>query len=361
MASEMSNLGRLVRHARISWRSFAFPVVPLPSFLIFFINSICNLKCEHCFYWRNLNRPDDLSLDEIFFLSDQLGRIDNLNLSGGEPFLRKEIAEICRYFIRNNQVKQIYVPTNAYFIEKTTKAVKKILMESTLSLFAVEISLDGMQDYHNKLRGSDSSFQRALETYDALADLQKSDSRLRIHAVSTVHEGNMDEVRNLTRFLYKRCPAMDHHNIALIRGDRKNPTLQGPQLKEFQELYAHVQKVWANRENGRFGRIVEPMLQWTKVRTAEEQQQIVPCRAGILSAVVYSNGDVSFCETLPPLGNLREMSFKDIWYSSRAQELRKSISKKDCYCTNEMFLWPSIAFQPWELGKALWHAKPWKA
>jgi sulfatase maturation enzyme AslB (radical SAM superfamily) len=278
MASEMDNLARIVRHARISWKSFAFPVVSLPSFLIFFVNSICNLKCEHCFYWRNLNRPDDLTLDEIFALSDELGRIENLNLSGGEPFLRKELGEICRYFIRNNHVKQIYVPTNGYFRDRTVDAVREVLMESSLTLFAVEISLDGMQDYHNKLRGSNSSFQKALETYDALADLQKIDSRLRIHAVSTVHEENMDQVRNLTRFLYKRCPAIDHHNIALIRGDRKNPSLQGPQLKQFDHLHAYVQKIWADRENGRFGSIVEPMLQWTKVRTAEERHQIVPCR-----------------------------------------------------------------------------------
>jgi MoaA/NifB/PqqE/SkfB family radical SAM enzyme len=289
-----------------------------------------------------------------------LGRIENLNLSGGEPFLRKELAEICRYFIRNNQVKQIYVPTNGYFSDKTVEAVAKVLREPNLTLFAVEISLDGMQEYHNKLRGSENSFQKALETYDALADLQKSDSRLRIHAVSTVHEENMDQVRNLTRFLYQRCPAIDHHNIALIRGDRKNPSLQGPQLREFERLHAHVQKIWANRENGRFGSIVEPMLQWTKVRTAEEQQQIVPCRAGILSAVVYANGDVSFCETLPALGNLRNMSFNDIWYSGEAQTLRKSISKKDCYCTNEMFLWPSIAFQPYHLAKTMSRTRAWK-
>ena len=63
----------------------------------------------------NLNRQDDLTKDEIFALSRSLGRIENLNLSGGEPFLRPEFGEICRQFIRQNGVRQIYVPTNGYF------------------------------------------------------------------------------------------------------------------------------------------------------------------------------------------------------------------------------------------------------
>ena len=120
------NLGdRLVRHARITWQNYRD--LPSPPFLILFINSICNQKCEHCFYWRNLNRRDDLTKDEIFALSRSLGRIENLNLSGGEPFLRPEFGEICRQFIRQNKVRQIYVPTNGYFTDRTVKQITETL------------------------------------------------------------------------------------------------------------------------------------------------------------------------------------------------------------------------------------------
>ncbi|MFN8581053.1 MAG: hypothetical protein U0163_08780 [Gemmatimonadaceae bacterium] len=68
-----------------------------------------------------------------------------------------------------------------------------------------------------------------MQTYDALAKLQQSDPRLRIHAISTATHVNMAEIKQLTTYLYDRCPQMDHHNLAIIRGDRKNPTLQGPQ------------------------------------------------------------------------------------------------------------------------------------
>jgi hypothetical protein len=171
----------------------------------------------------------------------------------------------------------------------------------------------------------------------------------------------MDEIRRLTSYLFDRCPKMDHHNLALIRGDRKNPSLQGPSLEQYQQLYEYIRRQWARREAGRYGAMVEPMLQWAKSRTAATRTQVVPCRAGVLNAVVYSNGDVSVCENHAPLGNLRQKSFREIWNSPEAQALRKSIAAKACYCTNEVFLWPSITYQPQQLVRAMIGAKVWQA
>jgi MoaA/NifB/PqqE/SkfB family radical SAM enzyme len=354
----MNILHRLRRHARLTWQNRQG--LSSPPFLILFINSICNMKCEHCFYWKNLNRRDDLTKDELFALSRSLGRIENLNLSGGEPFLREEFAEICRQFIQHNKVRQIYVPTNGYFTDRTVKQITGTLQEKDLNLFVAEISLDGLAEYHNKFRVSPGAFEKALQTYDALAELQAKDPRLRIHCISTATNVNMDEIRRLTAFLYDRCPKMDHHNLAMIRGDRKNPSLQGPGLEQYQKLYEYVKQVWAPREQGRYGSIVEPMLQWAKVRTAAEQQQVVPCRAGILNAVVYSNGDVSLCESHAPLGNLRDKGFNEIWSSPEAQSLRRSIANRECYCTNEVFLWPSIVFQPYQLMRGIIGGRVWR-
>jgi MoaA/NifB/PqqE/SkfB family radical SAM enzyme len=354
----MNALQRVIRHARITRRNYQER--PTPPFLILFINSICNQKCEHCFYWRNLNRRDDLTKEEIFSLSRSLGRIETLNLSGGEPFLRPEFGEICRQFIRHNRVRQIYVPTNGYFADRTIKQITETLKERDLDLFVAEISLDGLGEFHNKFRGSPGAFDKAMATYDALAQLQDTDPRLRIHAISTATDINMDEIRRLTAFLFERCPRMDHHNLAMIRGDRKNPSLQGPSLEGYQNLYEYVRRLWAAREKGRYGSMVEPMLQWAKSRTAARREQVVPCRAGILNAVVYSNGDVSVCETHAPLGNLREKTFWEIWNSPEAETLRKSIAARECYCTNEVFLWPSITFQPVELARAMIGAKVWR-
>ena len=344
---------RVHRHVQLTSRALLPDSDGTPPLVILFINSTCNLACEHCFYWQHLNRRDDLTFNEISALSRDLGPIENLNLSGGEPFLRKEFADICRLFVVNNGARQIYVPTNGWYTEKTVRAIPPILEEARLWFFVCELSLDGTRAYHDAFRGAKGSFDRAMETYDALAELQARDPRLRIHAISTATAENLDEIRRLTSFLFERCPRMDHHNLALIRGDRKNPSLQGPALTRYCDLARHVRTVWDTRRSQHFGDIVEPMLQWAKVRTAEQRRQVVPCCAGRLSGVIYANGDVGVCETHAPIGNLRDKSFREIWFSTEARQLRASISARHCHCTNEMFLWPSITFQPMQLVNAM--------
>lgn len=354
----MNPIKRLARHARLS--SYSYRDLPSPPFLVLFINSICNMKCEHCFYWTSLNQRDDLTRDEIFALSDSLGPIENLNLSGGEPFLRKEFGEICRKFIQTNGVKQIYVPTNGYFTDRTIAAITEVLKEPSLELFVAEISLDGMPEFHDKFRVARHAFEKAMQTYDALAQLQRRDPRLRIHSISTATDVNLDEIRKLTTYLYERCPQMDHHNLAIIRGDRKNPSLKGPALQQYEDLYGYIRRLWAPREEGRYGSMVEPMLQWAKVETIRQERQVVPCKAGRISGVVYANGDVSLCEIHKPIGNLRQKSFPEIWHSEEARKLRQSIAARECWCTTEVFMWSSIAYQPPHLARALVGGQVWR-
>jgi MoaA/NifB/PqqE/SkfB family radical SAM enzyme len=349
---------RIIRHMRLTAK--AYQDLPSPPFLVLFINSVCNMKCEHCFYWRSLNRRDDLTVEEIFALSESLGTIENLNLSGGEPFLRKEFGEICRRFVRHNGVRQIYVPSNGWYTDKMLQQISLTLEEPGLELFAVELSLDGMEEFHNRFRGLSGAFERAMMTYDALAELQRRDPRLRIHSVSTATNVNLGEIKQLTTFLFDRCPQMDHHNLALVRGDRKNPSLLAPDLQQYAELYRYIRRLWLPREQGRYGGIVEPMLQWAKLETMRQQTQVVPCTAGRLSAVVYANGDVSVCELHKPLGNLREKAFPEMWASEAARNLRASIAAKECHCTTEVFLWPSIVYQPLALLRTMARAGTWR-
>jgi MoaA/NifB/PqqE/SkfB family radical SAM enzyme len=354
----MNVVQRIVRHARLTRMSSQRN--PSPPFLVLFINSICNMKCEHCFYWQSLNKRDDLTKDEIFALSRSLGKIENLNLSGGEPFLRREFSEICRQFVRHNDVRQIYVPTNGWYLQKTVQAIGETLEEPTLELLGIELSLDGMAEFHDTFRVAKGAFARAMETYDALAELQRKDPRLRIHAISTATDINVDEIRQLTTYLFDRCPQMDHHNLALIRGDRKNPALKTPDMRQYAELYSYMRRLWMPREAGRYGGIVEPLLQWAKMQTLARGTQVIPCRAGVLSAVVAANGDVSVCELHESLGNLRQQSFWEIWNSEKAVRLRAAIAAKECHCTTEVFLWPSIVYQPKPLVQAMVGARVWQ-
>src|SRR5262245_29889966 len=142
-----SVIDRAVRHIRLTVQASQAEPRQTPPLLILFINSICNLTCEHCFYWRNLNRRDDLTVAEIDKLSRELGPVENLNLSGGEPFIRPEFAEICQFFFDRNGTRQVYVPTSGYFPDRTIKALRQILQNKDLWYFVCELSLDGTEAY----------------------------------------------------------------------------------------------------------------------------------------------------------------------------------------------------------------------
>ena len=102
------------------------------------------------------------------------------------------------------------------------------------------------------------------------------------------------------------------------------------------------------------------------VGTVEDRQADEPLAPATVAAVtipVNANGDVQLCETTashPPVGNLREKSFREIWSSPEAQAQRERIRRKECHCTNEVFLWPSFTFAPAQLGRAMLGARVWQ-
>jgi hypothetical protein len=152
---------------------------------------------------------------------------------------------------------------------------------------------------------------------------------------------------------------MDHRNLAVIRGDRKNPSLKGPALEQYRELYRYVASVWKDREEDASARWWSPCCvgqgqdhgDGPAVRPLHRRE---PHRRG-----VRQRRRLRLREP-PPLGNLRQKSFFEIWDSPEAEALRASIRARECHCTTEVFLWPSVVFQPVQLAKAAVGAKLWR-
>ena len=74
MSPNVSFATRVRRHIRLTLQASGPEPVQTPPFLIVFINSICNLTCEHCFYWESLNKKDDLTFEEFDRLTSRARR-----------------------------------------------------------------------------------------------------------------------------------------------------------------------------------------------------------------------------------------------------------------------------------------------
>ncbi|NIS73728.1 MAG: radical SAM protein, partial [Deltaproteobacteria bacterium] len=84
-----------------------------PLHLTFFLTRRCNARCPFCFYLRSGGKkdPEELSLDEIGTISSSFGKLLWLAFSGGEIFLRNDLADITRVFYENNKPAIILLPT----------------------------------------------------------------------------------------------------------------------------------------------------------------------------------------------------------------------------------------------------------
>ncbi|HUS51890.1 MAG TPA: radical SAM protein, partial [Candidatus Bathyarchaeia archaeon] len=145
----------------------------LPLHLIFYVTSQCNLRCEHCFYWQNLNKKDkELSLEEIEKISSSMGPLLWLSLTGGEPFLRSDLGKIVKIFVKNNQVRHLSIPTNGYLTERIVSETEKIVSQNPKTTFSISLSCDGPEKIHDLIRGKKGAFKRMVETAKELKSLK---------------------------------------------------------------------------------------------------------------------------------------------------------------------------------------------
>ena len=87
-----------------------------------FVTSTCNSLCRTCFYWDELNKGQDLTFEQLERVSETAPQFHKLWISGGEPFLRKELAEIIALFYRNNGMRHVNLPTNGLLPEEARNA-----------------------------------------------------------------------------------------------------------------------------------------------------------------------------------------------------------------------------------------------
>lgn len=317
-----------------------------------FVTSLCNSRCENCFYKSSLNKRDDLSLSQIENLSKSLGKVNVLNVSGGEPFLRKEIAEIYNLFIKNNNLKSLSIPTNGLLPDKIAWQTRKIMEISGGRKVVICLSLDGTEKVHDAVRGISGNFKKVSKTYKLLYLLKKEYPNLSIRVGTTVYRENYHDLFKLFIQIPNRFPKIDAVTLSIGRGASFGQKLLIPSPKDLKKLFIHKQK---SIDSPFWRKLVERMVFVASLERLEKNRQTVPCLAGQKEAVIYANGSVGLCEMLPSLGNIREKSFKDIWESKEARKLGAKIKKGECFCTHEGFLfhsirenlfcWPILAFK----------------
>jgi len=312
-----------------------------PSFqhLILHVTQHCNLRCEHCFV--DFGSGQNLPLEVYQRFGRDIGPLFWLDISGGEPFLRHDLADIVLAF----DAKVVQIPTNASFPDAAESQLEKLRAHSRAKI-SVSLSLDGLKTTHEAIRKAPGNWDQVWSTYERLRALKGIS--VKINTVLTVR--NAPEILTLMDQVWERQP--DFHSVILLRGEPRRQDLALPRLPELRHLAQEVLKrqrrytYGQNPLNAYILRNYHRYLWQLSIKTLEERRQIIPCLGGQAHAVCWADGSISSCEMLSPVGNITEQSWRAIISSPAFLQQVQDIGAGKCYCTHNCAMLDSILFRP---------------
>jgi len=288
----------------------------------------CNLQCRHCDIWKDKKGKELTAaqwIRSIKKLRDWLGPF-RLDISGGEPFLRKDMFEIVD-FCDKNEVR-IVVTTNATLLD--SKIIEKLSHVNSLTL---NISIDGAApETHDYLRNKRGVYEKVM---DVLLEFKKNKRSCYLTMATILMGYNMEEITPLIkRLIVDRMAdavnfqALDHsfHAPYYAGWFRKNILWPTEDKKEnflsVMDGIIRIKKAGAPIYNS-----IEQLTAMRDYFSDPEQAIKTNCNTGNVNFIMNPNGDVLLCWNMPPIGNILEASPERIWESPLAGERRKQISR----------------------------------
>lgn len=337
-----------------------------PVFLNILVTSVCDMRCTHCFFTEELDdRPRkklQMKATEIARISETLGgNLGVLVLAGGEPFTRKDLPEIVRAFYENNKLDSVYLMSNGQIHQRIFPDVTRILEECPNLNVTVALGIDGMKQAHEKIRGKEGSWDKAIHTARTLQQMKREQfPQLDVQTCTCVMRSNEDTIFDWYDFLkYDLRP--DKVNINYIRPPSADPIELEFNHKRYGELAQMIlddtrSAALKNNYGGKSGffkAAVDIYMHDLIARTKEENRAQLKCYAGSAGAVIYDTGALSSCENKPDVLNLRDFdwNFQAAWQTNLMKERRKEAGA-GCFCTHESnCFYPSLPFNLGHLVK----------
>ncbi|HDN79208.1 MAG TPA: radical SAM protein [Chloroflexi bacterium] len=330
----------LLSHLPLYWlfRAFGYPRL-LPFSLVISLTYRCNSRCATCRVWQR--RSDELSSGEwekVFRKLAHHGRVYYLTFSGGEPFLRDDIADIVVSSAQVLKPALITIPTNGLLSRRIPTQVEKMLKELPPGTeLGINLSLDEVGERHDRIRNVPGNWEKAMETYRALKAINHPNLVLSIHTV--ISRFNVERIGAISKALLELEPDSYITEVAEERVELRTVGL--PITPSPDEYKAAVEAVLDNLR----GRHFHGMPRFTQAfrlyyyhlaeKILREKRQVIPCYAGWASGHIAPDGDVwTCCTRAQPVGNLRETDYdlRPVWFGDKIAELRKSIKAGECYC-----------------------------
>jgi radical SAM protein with 4Fe4S-binding SPASM domain len=323
-----------------------------PGFLIFYVTNRCNFRCNFCFYGKEIakgQKSNELTIEEIEKIAKTTGPLLQLSLTGGEPFLRKNLSDIIDVFIRYTDPWYITIPTNASMPDRMSEVLEKILPKYPKIAFRVTFSIEGIGAEHDDIRSMPGSFDNIVESHRVLTEIRERFSNLVLDANSVFTARSENTLKETLGYLDKNFE-FDNLSITYARGDISDESLKQTSRETYEDINQFLESIKRGKES-RFlypvWRGVRDISRRNLIRTVFDDEFVAPCVAGRKIIVIGETGDVLPCEILGrSMGNLRDYDYdlKRLLTSVENNELRKWIVESKCKCSFECALTANVAW-----------------
>lgn len=284
----------------------------------FEITKECPLRCRHCFNESGTAKLKEMTESQVKEVIDKLSDmgVQKLMLTGGEPLARPDFLNIVGYAY--SRFVAISIASNGYLMTEQ--------MAQDLSAYrnkiVVQISLDGVKEHHDKIRGIQGSYDRVL---DAISYLRKYG--VAVTVASTLNGENFDDMEAIAFTAHKYGALQLTYAITMNQGRaRENKLAYSVDVNELIKRASKLKKKYMDK--GLFIQVDDDTL--VKIH---EQDNRNTCGAGLSQIAIRENGDVSPCLSFfYTYGNILYDIPQNIFTPERAAFFKKLQIPCEEYC-----------------------------
>ena len=241
----------------------------------------CNARCTMCNRYKCPSKPEEeISIETI----KKLPEMYFTNITGGEPFIREDLPEIVRELYKKSD--RIVISTNGFFTDRIIKLCKEF------PDVGIRISIEGLEETNNEIRGLKDGFNRGYKTLKELRKMGMKD----VGFGMTVQDKNAKDLVPLYR-------------------------LSDKMGMEFATASLHNSFYFVEAKN---------------INYIYGQKRLLPCDMSFDTFFIDPYGDVMPCNGTKDkevMGNLNEQTWEELWNSAQAEEVRKKVRccDRDCW------------------------------
>ena len=297
----------------------------------------CNARCTMCSRYRQPSKPEEeLNLDTI----RKLPRMYFTNITGGEPFLREDLKAIVRELRKKSD--RIVISTNGYFTDRILDLCREF------PNVGIRISIEGLEETNNAIRGLDDGYNRGLSTLRKLKEMGMKDIGFGV----TVQDKNAPDLIPLYRLAEELdlefATASLHNSFYFVQTG--NIIHDRPRVAEhFEKL---VNELLKSRTPKKWFRAY---FNHGLIHYIYGGKRLLPCHMGSDTFFIDPYGDVMPCNGTKEklvLGNLNEQTWEELWNSAKAENVRQQVCRCDRNCWMIGSVSPAMRRHLWK--PALW-------